>query len=292
LPSANVLTLPVTCFPAWHTVYGQYRGRKSKDVVVSGCATVDGNVTCAPSAMASHAGVSLGAYTLARYLASEVGSGSAEEKVAVAQAAVNRVLYVENMSGSLEDRVNKLLLYRQNTSNSHRGYYGPIHGPTGVSTAPYGRWAATSKDPTRGDLVLATAVLANTIDPGFNKGADDQMGPEYLNDPVGSVRKHGLDRKYWVGPLPGVDPWRTFQYRMLRDVAPDSELGRFLIQRGVAAMSGKRPSWLLLPVCDGNGIPQRRVLPTAGAAFGGLLLGLFVTGLAHKLSRSSIVQQP
>jgi hypothetical protein len=113
--------------------------------------------------------VSLEAYTLARYMASEVGSGPAAEKIAVGQAAVNRAV-LERLPGGILD----LLLYRQPVGHPNRGYYGPINVEPRT-----GRWAATSRDPTRGDIILAVELLNGTFD-GFNKGADDQDGLEYV----------------------------------------------------------------------------------------------------------------
>lgn len=252
LPPATSMFEEVRCFPPWYAIYGKYGGRNSSQTIVSGCSTVNGNVQCKPESMAAKAGqvvgrpVSLEAYTLARYLASEVGSGTAAEKVSVAQAALNRVRYIEP---GTQGNILNLLLYRQPVGHPNRGYYGPIHGPSGVSTAPYKRWAATSRDPTVGDVMIALGVLSGEIDPNFNKGADDQMGPEYLNDPVASVRSHSRQRDYWVGPLPGVDPWHTIQYRHLKDVPPESLLGQQLIERGVKAMQSAKPDWSTTPIC-------------------------------------------
>lgn len=278
LPPVSVLLQPSTCFPAWHVQFKKYGGR-GLSVVKSGCSTSGGNVQCRPEDMAKKAGekigmpVSLEVYTLARYLASEVGSGTVEEKIAVAQAAVNRAVYVER----LPHGILSLLLYRQKPGHPNYGHYGPIHGPEGVSTAPYGRWAATSKDPTAGDIIIAQAVLVDGTFDGFNKGADDQMGPEYLSDPYGSVEKHAKNHKYWVGPLPGVNPWRTFQYRTLKDVAPDSELGRFLIARGQQAMRSKKPSWTLTPICGQSKL--RTTAPLIGLGLGAGLLGFLLIGI-------------
>lgn len=278
LPPIATLVEPVSCYPAWHTTYKKYGGRLL-GVVNSGCVKdANGNVPCNPADMARVAGqklgtdVSLEAYTLARYLATEVGNGTVEEKVAVAQAAVNRAKYVEKLPRGILD----LLLYRQRPGHPNYGWYGPIHGPGGVTTAPYGRWAATSKDPTYGDIILAMALVDGVFD-GFNKGADDQDGMEYTSafpDPARTVRERGAKRRYWVGPLPGVDHWRTFLWRSAPEVAPDSELGRYLIARGVAAVSDRsRPKWTFLPVC---GTSRTRALMPAIATFLGVGLASFV----------------
>ncbi len=215
-----------------------------------------GNVPADPQRLADDASkklgvpISLTAYTLARYVTTEVGTKSVGERVAVIQDALNRVNYVEKTGDVL-----KLLLYRQPPGHPNRGFYGPIHGrdssgAVNIQSAPYGRWAATTRDPTLSNLMIVKAVLDGEIPADFNKGGDDQMGPEHLNDPVGSVRSHATrSRQYWVGPLPGVDPWRTITYRTMKDVDPNSELGQRLIARGVAAMQAPRPDWSTLPAC-------------------------------------------
>lgn len=293
LPAPETLLDPVTCWPAWYPRVAKYNGRDASTVVGSGCATVGGNVQCRPADMAAAAArrtglpITLEVYTLARYMASEVGSGNATEKIAVAQAAVNRAR-LEGIS------INKLLLYRQASTHPNYGYYGPINVRVdGELTAPYGRWAATSRDPTLGELVLALGVMDGTFD-GFNKGADDQDGPEYFKDPVGYVRREGAKGKYWVGPLPGVDHWHTFQLRTLRGVAPSSELGRALIARGVAALSSKaRPSWDALPVCSGDSVTSRIArLPSSIAAtaigIGSVFLGMLAFGLTLRARQARI----
>ena len=259
--------------PAW---VSRYVGYPTTTVASGYRVDANGNVPADPNTLAAAAGrklgvsVSLDAYTLARYVTSEVGNQSVPERVAVMQDAVNRVRYIEG-SNSLTT----LLLYRQPLGHKNRGFYGPIHGKiagiTNVASAPYGRWASTSRDPSTSNLMLAIGVLNGDIPADFNKGADDQMGPEHLKDPVGSVRAHGRDRRqYWVGPLPGVDPWRTIQYRTMKDVAPDSQLGQFLIARGEAAMRAPRPNWNGLPNCLTGEVTT--VGPSAGLIVGAAAL--------------------
>lgn len=267
-----------TCLPHWHRLLEIADGRPSANIIKSGCSTVDGNVQCSPESMRSKAEkavgfpVSLADYTLARYIASEVGSGTQETKVAVAEAAVNRA---KNLSRG----VLSLLLYRQSTGHPNYGYYGPIHGPSGVQSAPYGRWAATSRDPTKGDIVLAKFVLSGKSN-NFSRGADDQMGPEYLNDPVRSVRTHAVDRDYWVGPLPGVDHWHTFLYRHLPSVDPSSAFGKALINRGVIAMEDRgRPDWGRLRICTS---PNTRALATVFGFLGGISMVVMIPKLLDK----------
>jgi hypothetical protein len=282
LPSATSLLEPVTCVPSWIAHYAAI----PNTVIASGCGTSGGNVQCDPKAMAAAAGkkigrdVSLEAYTLARYITSEVGTRSVAERVAVAQNAINRVKYVEKLGS-----INSLLLYRQSSGHPNRGFYGPIHSGDDLK-APYGRWAATSRDPALSNLIIAIDVLDGTIPRDFSKGADDQYGPEILIARNGlaatqnGVRSRGRDRKYWVGPLPGVDHLRTFQYRTMKDVSPDSELGRTLIERGVQAMASGRPDWSHLPVCSGVGPLKAIALGTTAA----VVLGVGFT-LSRILSR-------
>lgn len=253
LPSAEVLFQPVTCMPDWVQRYEAI----PNTTVSSGCsANAQGNVPCDPAAMARAAGqkigraVSLEAYTLARYITSEVGTRSVPERVAVAQAAVNRVTYTEPRVGN----VLNLLLYRQAAGHPNRGFYGPIHSDSNLG-ASYGRWAATSRDPALSNIIIAIDVLNGTIPASFAKGADDQYGPEILVRKQGldvtqnGVRRRGGERRYWVGPLPGVDHQRTFLYTTRKDVDPSSQMGQALIARGVAAIAAPRPNWTGLPVC-------------------------------------------
>jgi hypothetical protein len=268
----SLLNPPDSCFPWWHTQFAAIAGRGNL-VINSGCSTIGGNVQCDPEAMRAKAeatlraagynlSLSLPAYTLARYIAAEVGSGTPEEKVAVAQAAINRTRLEK-----LRD-INSLLLYRQASGHPNRGRYGPIHliAADETRTSPYGRWAATSRDPSVQDVAITSFVLAGGAG-DFARGADDQDGPEGLDNPVRKVQAQALRRDYWVGPLPGVDHWHTFLYRYLPDVAPDSDLGQWLTARGVAALASKaRPNWAGYQVCEKpSGVGTLFLLAGAGA---------------------------
>lgn len=215
------MATPTTCYPWWHAKFAALRAQQP-NYLYSGCSVnASGNVGCEPEAMRAAAeaqlqtagylrSLSLETYTLARYMQGEVGGGYApgalEEAVAVGEAAVNRA----RLEGKAN--ANAILLYRQAPGHPNYGYYGPIHGPSGTTTAPYGRWATTHADPT----VLAV-LLADLITSGqsgnFNRGADDQAGLQYTaNFP--SIQSYvtylANNHEFWVGPLPGVDHWRTF----------------------------------------------------------------------------------
>jgi hypothetical protein len=243
------------CLPWWHSKFDSV---PAFTVSMSGCRVgSDGNVPCDPEALRADAeaqlrgagydvSLSLEAYTVARYLQSEVGTSGIEEAVAVAEAGVNRAT---RNGGSVLD----VLLYRP---GSGYGHYGPIHGiGTGTSTAPYGRWAATSQDPTLKALLIAQLVTSG--DSGnFSQDADDQDGPEAwvykgqdsLNNYVIGLARNG---KYWVGPLPGVDHWKTF-LQFTPGISASSSEGQALMQRGIDALQLPmvRPDWSGLSVCS------------------------------------------
>lgn len=214
------MATPTNCYPWWHAKYAPLRAKPI--YVNSGCGVnASGNVGCSPETMRGKAEaflrtggflseLSLETYTLARYMQGEVGGGhgpgTIEEAVAVGEAAVNRAK-LEGLKS-----VNSLLLYRQSSGHPNYGFYGPIHASGGTSSAPYGRWATTHTDPT----VLA-CVLADLVTSGrsgnFNQGADDQAGLQYsVNFPTitGAIMSWANRHLFWVGPLPGVDHWRTF----------------------------------------------------------------------------------
>lgn len=252
-----------TCYPWFHKVYEPLRQAKQV-TIASGCTVnTQGNVPCDPETMRANAEkqmrtlgllskVSLETYTLARYMQSEVGSGTVEERVAVGEAAVNRA-----RRWNLPGGVVGLLLYRQAPGHPNRGFYGPIHGVgTGVSTAPYGRWASTSRDPTVLTLLLAELVTSGKSG-DFARGADDQDGPEHWAPKgqtalVNYVKRLASEGKFWVGPLPGIDHWHTF-LQFTPDEMTRKLHGQALMQRGIDALTLpiRRPVWPEdMPVCS------------------------------------------
>lgn len=253
----------VACLPSWHNRFAPL-GDGRQWVVTSGCGvTSAGNVSCEPEALRSAAEkilrswgylplwqrLPLTEYTLARYMASEMGSGTVEERAAIGMAAINRVRLEK-----LRD-VNQLLLYRQGSGHPNRGYYGPIHGEGGASTAPYGRWAATSRDPALVDLLIAHMLLTEG-DHGWARRADDQANltnRSAFANPEATVRRFAESRSYWIGPLPGVDHRRTFLFTRRSQIDPNSEAGRYLTARGVAGVTAPSPDWSGLPVCSDRG---------------------------------------
>ncbi len=256
------------CWPSWYAQYAAFAASpEGKRVVASGCVTSGGNVQCDPKEMAVRAGVSLEIYTLARYMTSEVGSGPIAERIAVGQAANNRAR-LERLSQGIVS----LLLYRVKAASGY-GYYGPINvrdASGNVVAGGYGRWAATSKDPTVANILLAQGILDGTFG-DFNHGADNQDGYEHFSNPSAAIDKQAAQGDYWVGPIVGVDHWRTFQFRHY-GVKASSVIGQALIARAKAAIAGgksDRPNWaaMNLPTCS----PMNRAVA--------VLLGLGVVGL-------------
>lgn len=265
------------CYPWWHNELLSF----PKTPIASGYSVNSaGNVPASPEALraaaegkAQRAGLwpagkplPLVVYTLGRYLASEVGSGSPEELVAVAEAAYNK-------ARQRKQTVNDLLIYTANSSN--RGYYGPIHGSSGTTSAPYGRWASTSRDPTARTLAAAELVLSGKSD-NFAKGATTQWGLEYLirdgKDPKAFVDRLAAKRHYWVGLLPGVDHFHTFLVRENVPAVTAALYGRGWVADAKEAVTGPRPDWAGsgLDVCP-------RSLPVGGLLLGvGLGVGLFL----------------
>ncbi len=252
------------CWPFWRPIYQPLVGTTVGNTkLASGCAVnSSGNIPCRPEDMRKSAeaklssmgyprSLSLETYTLARYMQGEVGGGTIEERVAVGEAAVNRAKRENLPMGVLS-----LLLFRQKEGHPNRGWYGPIHGVgTGTSTAPYGRWATTSADPTVLTTLLADLVMSGES-ADFARGADDQDGPEYwisqgqaaLDNYVKRLASNG---KYWVGPLAGIDHWHTFlQFTPSKLTAATTKA--MLLARGLEALQLPRrsPVWPEdLPTC-------------------------------------------
>jgi hypothetical protein len=246
-----------TCLPSWRTRFLSYKG-----TVNSGCPMqASGDVPCDPERLRQNAydqlkasgylglfqGLSLEAYTLGRYITAEVGSDSIEEQVVVGWAAINQA----KLRGYAS--VNQLLLYL----GPHGGRYGAIHGVgTGTTTAPYGRWASTSKDPTIQSLMIARWIL-NGGAKGWSHGGDDQDGIEYsaaFPDLTAYVHSLSSKSRYWVGPLAGVNYWKTFVTVFRGDITPASAEGKWLVQRALAAVYDRtRPDFSSWPTCPDHG---------------------------------------
>lgn len=275
----------MSCWPWFHPDLTAIASQPwANSIVPSGCsADGTGSIPCAPSSMRESAEAWLAAYapaalamiggrldqdtyTFARYMHSEVGSGTVEERVAVGEAAVNQAKNRAGTFGSWRSKLNGMLI--------PNGKYGAIHCPAAYCAQLgksadcncAGRWAATSRDPSVLSVILANLVVSGQSG-DFARGAMTQWGPEYLKNTDGSRMGQGTTRArvetfvryaasssgggyYWVGALPGVDPWHTW---LAKKGTPGNELW---IQAGIDGLAltsnGKplRPSWPAdLPVC-------------------------------------------
>lgn len=289
-----------SCWPWFHQIYADLAAQAwTKATIPSGCSTNynTGDITCSPESMRAaaeawlarnapqalvHIGgrLALEVYTFARYMHSELGGGTIEERVAIGEAGLHRA----KRSGR---SISQLLM--------PRGYYGPIHAPdyiceakglncagkSGHCCAPYGRWAATSRDPSVMAILLAHLIVTGESR-NFSRDADDQDGPEAWVSGgqtalTNYVRKLANSGKYWVGPLAGVDHWKTF-LQFTPDLATRALRGNELLQRGIAALTLPRrsPSWGSLPLCNKPmSTGQTFFLAMAGIA-AGVLAGTWV----------------
>jgi hypothetical protein len=283
------------CYPPFHAKFAALAAGP-QTTVFSGCAVnALGNIACAPEAMRANAevqlrrlapglfegGLSLEAYTLARYMASEVGSGTVEERVAVGEAAVNRAKLERLSRGILS-----LLLFRQGSGHPNFGFYGPIHA-TAESCAqrglpefchPFGRWAATTRDPTVLTLLLANLIMTGQSG-NFANGADDQsdmLNRKAYPNPASTLQHKATKGDYWVGPLPGINHHHTFLFRQF-GFSPVSPQGAALLVRGIAALSSPPPVWPAnLPICS----TARPATPVGRSDFATFMIGVgAVTGL-------------
>jgi hypothetical protein len=198
--------------------------------------------------------LSQNAYSLARNIAAETGSGSAEQKVAMGLSTVNQA---RRRGISVHD----LVVLNNRWSNR----YGRIHQHGETSSAPYGRFTASSKEPTIEDLMIAMFILdggAGTFPNDFARGADDQA--QVRSDSW--VRTLAQKRSYWVGPLPGVDAAKVTLFRSMPEIAPDGPDGKALLSRALTMLD--------LPpgpvVASGVAVrPRTKVMvATAGMALG------------------------
>jgi len=202
----------MACLPYWHNDILKFSTKR----IQSGCSLSGMNVACDPEQMRAAAErwlnengywkgkLPMEVYTVARYVASEVGNGTPEEKVGVAEAAVGQAKLSKTKTSVVD-----VLLYRTPGTATY-GYYGKI------GKGYIGRWASTALDPCVVDIEVARFVLAGESR-DFSTGALDQMGYEYMPGGVegayADIRAAARGGKLWVGHLPGVNPWRTMLQR-------------------------------------------------------------------------------
>lgn len=278
LPPVSVLFDAVTCVPSW---FATYRAVSNKTVTSGYSVDANGNVPAAPAGLAQAASrklaadtslpaevrargarLTVDAYSLARNMTTEVGTGSIGDAVAVGQATINRAALSRRS-------VTDVVINRQAVGHRNRGFYGPINGRNANGlTAPYGRWTASTKDPTVRAIALAQDLLAGVIPLGFNKGADDQANLTIYKDPAAKVRGFAATGSYWVGPLPGVDHRRTMLFRNTGVLG--AAQSAVLTQRALDALIAPSTNWAKYPVCTGEGglLVDRNGDPVSAASAG------------------------
>lgn len=232
------------CYPYWHTRFMPYRAiRYPGGYTVPSSNDVDAALTAQgledfvpfePETLRANAerqlrqmgvfglfgSLSLEAYSLARNIASETGNGSAEQKVAMGLSTVNQA---RKRGVSVTSLVT--------TNNRLANRYGRIHGHGDTSTAPYGRFTATSAEPTVEDLMIAKFILDGGAGSGANDfahGADDQA---QVRD-SGWLTSLARAGSYWVGHIPGVDPSQVTLFRKT-DIPASSPQGQALLTQAL-----------------------------------------------------------
>jgi hypothetical protein len=256
------------CYPIWHSKLSELASAYGRTVVakpgcgvvlkpnpvlvVDGtCRDVSGNwglVPCSPETLRSHAENALASmgllatfggrlpldvYSLARNIAAEQQSGTVEEKVALALSTLGQA---RKRGVSASD----LIL----SNNRGKRLYGRIHGyfddelPIGSpceKSTRFGRWTASTKDPTILDLLIAQFVFSGGAgEPGdpsnFAGGADDQAA---LGRNEGWMKSQWEKSSYWIGDRPGINPRTLTLFATRKDIAPNSPEGRALLERGL-----------------------------------------------------------
>jgi hypothetical protein len=277
----------MTCFPWFSPTYRALATEAwTKAIIPSGCSIdAQGNVPCAPESMRAAAEawltknapqaltmiggkLALDTYTFARYMHSEVGSGTIEERIAVGEAGMNQAKKRAGLVGNWLSKL-RVMLTPNDGVRSH-GYYGAIHSPAAYCQQAFGksscngqnRWAATSRDPSVLSLLLAHLVVSGASG-DIASGATTQWGPDAFKFTDGSkidspaqaerfVRVVANQGLYWVGPIAGVDPFHTFLVK--EGPKASTTVGQGLIALGIGAlpMSGSkmlRPDWSAGAVC-------------------------------------------
>lgn len=297
---------PVSCLPWWHV---QFASPRFSVTIPSGAGRdAEGNVDADPERLRADAEkfltsrgfwrgrLPLAVYTLARYIQSEVGDGTPEEKVAVAEAAVNRAR-ISYPQLRLQDAVNQLLLRRVCTPSASYplakracGRYGPIHASDATcerlgltsGCAPYGRWASTSRDPTVQAILIADFVLAGKSG-GFARGADDQFGPDAARRVQGQgdaelaarIRRRAERGSFWIGPLAGVNPRRTLLFAS-RPEFRGTPAESVLVAAAIDAIRSPSPT-MPTEIC-----PRPRPRMLAAAILGAVVLAAGIGFLAYR----------
>jgi hypothetical protein len=198
--------------------------------------------------------LSAAVYGIARNIASEAGSGSPAEKVAIGEAALNRM----QSSGWPLRRV---LMRDSAHYGRQRGRNPPV---------------STRQDPRYDDLVAAELVVSGATK-GFARGATHYFSPSIIDALHGQDRhpdtRFSLLKRWsqswgmsWVGPLPGVN--RNDQFFLREGArAEDEEAWKlaYIAAQNALKVRGVPPE-ASLPVCGEQKIAAASSLPVLGGA--------------------------
>jgi hypothetical protein len=163
--------------------------------------TTTGVVPCDPESLASEAGTTVEAYSLARAIHSEEGSSSNTTKIAVAFAIVN---YARGTGQT----ITSLVTYAKHPD--HSGYYGTQADidPDSDRYKRSDRYCSTAADPYAADLAIAEAVLGGQLD-DITDGATQFDRPAGERDPDAVAANRAAAGMVAVD-VPGVDSGLRF----------------------------------------------------------------------------------
>jgi hypothetical protein len=259
------------CLPNWiHTIANErtrasHVGYAGREFAKSGCKVNSaGVVPCSPESLRAyteaavkalglyplHRKLSLDAYSIARNVRSEAGSGSVPEKVAMALAAIERAR-IDKKSISAVTMKNGELYARQ----------------SGVNPA-----VASSKDPTWEEIVIAELALNGDFD-DFTHGATHYFSPNAMDSlhrktPSSYKDRFGTyatwtggwgstrDGMAWVGPIPGINHHEQF---LMRRVLKSDPYWKQQYDAGLAALKNysRPPEADALPCSVEPSAPRR-----------------------------------
>lgn len=278
------------CIPSWIHAITAERARANAVGVLGralGGSTecqVDstGIVPCAPESMRAKAearvkalglyprsrSLSLDAYTIARVIRSEAGSGSIPEKVLMATSTIARAA----LDG---DPISKIAM-----KDGKR--YGKQSG-----TNPA---VASSKDPTWEEIAIAEMALTGVFG-GFGGGATHYFSPRIMD----AWHKDGRTKDRWgtyatwtdgwgsskwgyawVGPVPGIDHNEQF---LMKRVPKNSPEWRDAYDAGKAALGDKRtPAIAHAGACEDAADYYGRRQGSVAGLVGSMLIAMFFGG--------------
>lgn len=240
------------CLPNWiHTIANERTraaavGFAGREFAKSGCKVNSaGVVPCSPESLRAfteaavkslglypmNRTLSLDAYSIARNVRSEAGSGSVPEKVAMAMAAIDRAR-LDKKSISAVTMKNGELYARQ----------------SGVNPA-----VATSKDPTWEEIVIAELALHGDFE-GYTHGATHYFSPNSMDglnrrEPSRYKDRFGTYATWtggwgstregmaWVGPIPGINHHEQF---LMKRVLKSDPYWKQQYDVGLAALKNYR----------------------------------------------------